>query len=52
MKIISTLSTVVCADVCQKKMYSMCQNIFEYRVAVALNAWLSNFLSVREFVKI
>lgn len=48
MKIISTLSTVVCADVRQKKMYSTCPNIFEFRVAVAVNAWLSHFLSVRE----
>jgi len=33
-------------------MYSVCPNIFEYRVAVVINAWLSNFLSVRESVKI
>lgn len=51
-KIILTLSTVVCADVCEKNMYSMCQNIFESLVAVAVNSWLSNFLSVREFIKI
>lgn len=33
-----------------EKMYSACQNIFEY-LAAAFNAWLSHFLSVRELLR-